>query len=106
MTNFEATLREAIARASEEGKKFLICNPDGTGWQMRRAGDPIWEETRGHPTFTVTGDGLSPHEIMEEMFLFNIDGEQDWELERTTFMLENNRIDVYPTEVIVNGEVL
>lgn len=104
MTNFEATLREAITRASEEDRDYLIVYREGPFWKMFPDTRDFWPETTGFITFQVTPEGLVPVDVMKEMNMFDVPGEQDWELERTRYLLKEDTIDVYPNEVIVNGQ--
>jgi len=105
MTNFEATLREAMCRATEEPDTgfFITKYCRETSWRIITTDEELGQ-TIGVLCFLVTDEGLDPNDVMVEMNLLDIPGEQDWQLERTRYLLEDNTIDVYPNEVIVNGQ--
>ena len=105
MTNFEATLREAMCRATEDPStevfitKFCQEGP----WGIITTDEDI-ARTRGVLCFLVTDEGLVPDDVMDEMNMLEVPGEQDPDLERTRYLLEKSTVDVYPNEVIVNGQ--
>ena len=103
MTTLQSTVTLAAELAYEQDADQIIGRVQGE-WAIADREDIACISQMARPTFIIRSDGLDDVDVMDSMEQAGIDGDQDWENETTTYVLDGATIIVNNTSVSFGEE--
>jgi hypothetical protein len=93
MNALQSTVTLAAELAYEQDADQIIGRIQGE-WAIADREDIARISQMARPTFIVRSDGLDDVDVMDSMEQAGIDGDQDWENETTTYVLDGETLIV------------
>jgi hypothetical protein len=93
MNALKSTVSRAAELAYEQDADQIIGRIQGE-WAIADREDIGRISQMARPTFIVRSDGLDDVDVMDSMEQAGIDGDQDWENEATTYVLDGETLIV------------
>lgn len=99
----EAAVKRAAELAYQEDADHLIGRINGD-WQIAHHEDLARQNAMTAPRLIVRSDGLNAADVMAAMEQANIDGDQDWHAETTTYRIDDDTLTVSGSMVAINQQ--